>query len=181
MAQEPSKVDATAYNRLTGSAVLKGIRLVDVRFDMKPEALEHDFRGWKRTLIGELEDAYVDTERSIILGWLRFEVSFRYRRKRVLAASARYVVTYQVNGSCEEDIGRLFVERVGRVSAYPYFRVIIATLASQAGVQLPPLPMISLQPRSLKSASNFQPTDINDGIAQPLQTGRKSVKDRPMK
>lgn len=174
MAQDPHKVDAAAYNRLTGRAVLRSIRLADARFDMKPEALEHDFGSWKRSLSGELDDAYIDSERGIILGWLHFEVAFRHRRKRILLAAARYIVTYQVSDSCEEDIGRLFVERVGRVSAYPYFRAMVATLASQAGVQLPPLPMMSLQPRSLKSATNFQTTDINDGVARPLEARKKT-------
>jgi hypothetical protein len=159
MAQDPHSVNPAAYNKLVGRAVLRGIRLTETRFEMKPEALELDHKVWKRSLSGELLDHFTDAERGLVLGSLLFEVTFRHRRKRILHAAARYVVTYHVNDPGEPDVGRLFVERVGRVAAYPFFRVIVATLSSQAGVQLPPLPMISLQPRSVKSAANFEPTD----------------------
>lgn len=152
----PSEVDSSQYNELVGRTVLRAIRVIESRFDMKPEALGIESSAWRNSISQEVMSAFVEEGSSSFYGFIRFEMVARHRRKRVLSASARYLVSYQVAGDCDEKLAELFVARVGRVAAYPYFRVLVATLVSQAGVIMQPLPMISLAPRSLGSAQHLK-------------------------
>ena len=109
------------YNNVVSRTVIRGIRMTECRFDMKPEALEVDPSIWFYSVRGELAEVFPDVETGKLYGTFVFEVVCRHRRKRLLVASARYLVSYAVQGAFEPDVGALFVERVGRVAAYPYF------------------------------------------------------------
>lgn len=155
MPKDPHKADATAFNSVTGRTVLRGIRLTDTRFDMKPDALVTD-GVWQNAMRGESIETFSEPDTGRLYGIFLFEVVCRQRRKRVLSVTAHYVVSYQVAGPFDEEIGALFVERVGRVAAYPYFRALVANLVSQAGMQMPPLPIISAAPRNVTSAKDLE-------------------------
>jgi preprotein translocase subunit SecB len=156
MAQDPHQADPRAYNAVVGRTTLTNIRLTDAKFDLKAEALATDPGTWRREMKREPLAIVVENESGKIFGTLLFELICRHRRKRVFTCSARYLVSYRVEGGCDEDIGQLFVERVGPLNVYPYFRATVAHLAAQAGIPMPPLPIISLAPRSVKSAADFE-------------------------
>jgi hypothetical protein len=177
MARDPHKVNAGAYNNVVERALLKSIRLTETRFNMKPEALELDLSVWPKDIRGEVEEVFFDRDNDRLAGIFVFEVIFRSRRKRVLVVSTKYLVTYKVVGDVETDIGELFVERVGRVVAYPYFRSVVATLAAQAGLQMPPLPIISLAPRTVKSVTDLE----EQGPVKILSDAQKVKSAKPAK
>jgi hypothetical protein len=179
MTRDPHDVDAEAYNGVVGRALLRGIRLTESRFDMKPDALELDAKTWRKDIRGEVEEVFVDAESGRLAGTFLFEVVCRHRRKRLLSASARYLVSYQVAGPFDQDSAQLFVERVGRVVAYPYFRALVASLTSQAAVEMPPLPIISLAPRTVASGADLEelgPVKILAEAARP-KPGLRLQKD----
>jgi preprotein translocase subunit SecB len=157
------KVDATSYNSVVGRTEMRGIRLLENRFEIKPEALEVDPSAWRKAVNFEIGEVVVTQDTGRLYGVLHYEVVCRHGRKRVLSATARYLVTYHVHGACSQGDGEVFIARVGRVAVYPYFRSLIATLVADAGVQMPPLPMMSLAPRPLASAAELvepgQPED----------------------
>jgi len=144
------------YNDFVGRTVLRSIRLIDSRFEMKPEALGTPTSAWRNSLSQQPGDAFIDEESGVFYGFIRFEMIARHRRKRIVTALAQYMVSYQVTGTCEQVLADMFVERVGRIAAYPYYRALVATLVSQAGIVMHPLPMISVAPRSLASARDLQ-------------------------
>lgn len=167
MPKDPHKADAAKYNDVVGRTVLRGIRLTDTRFDVKPDISGLDPSTWTNALRGESLETFCDPESGRLYGVFLFEVVCRHKRKRVLSVTAHYLVTYQVTGIFDDEIGTLFVERVGRVAAYPYFRALVASLTSQAAMQLPPLPIISAAPRSVNSAKDlreFGPAKILDDV-----------------
>lgn len=123
---------------------------------MKPEALQTDSGSWRKDISGEVVETFADPELNYLAGSFAFEVVCRHKRKRILSATARYLVSYKTDGVFNIETGTLFVERVGRVVAYPYFRTVVASLASQAGLQMPPLPIISLAPRTVSSAADLE-------------------------
>jgi hypothetical protein len=166
---DPHQVNAGAYNKVVERAVLRSIRLTEAGFDMKPEELELDPSIWRKDIRGEVEEVFADAESDRLAGTFVFEVVFRYKRKRVLIVSARYLVMYQVSRDYDIDVGELFVERVGRVVTYPYFRSVVATLAAQAGVHIPPLPIISLAPRRVSSVADLE----EQGPVKLLSEGRR--------
>lgn len=177
MARDPHKVNAVAYNSVVERALLRSIRLTECRFDMKPEALDADLAVWQKDIRGDVEEVFFDRDNGRLAGFFVFEAILRFRRKRVLVVSAKYLVTYKVSGEIETDIGELFVERVGRVVAYPYFRSVVATLAAQAGLQMPPLPIISLAPRTVKSVADLE----EQGPVKILSEGPKGRPPRRLK
>lgn len=152
--RDPGVVDPASYNSVVGRTEVKGIRLLDSRFEIKPEALGVDPSEWRKSVNFELGEVGVSSS-GRLYGVLQFEVVCRQGRKRVLHAIGRYLATYHVNGECSEEDGETFISRVGRVAVYPYFRSLVATLVAEAGLQMPPLPMISLAPRSLGSAAEL--------------------------
>lgn len=158
MAQDPHLADPKAYNAVVGRTTLTNIRLTDAKFDLKAEALATDPATWRKEMKREPTAISVEDDTGRLFGTLHFELVCRHRRKRVFTCSADYLVSYRVDGGCEEGVGQLFVERVGPLNVYPYFRATVAHLAAQAGVVMPPLPIISLAPRSVKSAADLEET-----------------------
>lgn len=153
--RDPQTVDASSYNAVVGRTEMRGIRLLESRFEIKPGALDVDPSAWRKVVNFELGEVVVTEDTGRLYGVLHYEVVCRHGRKRVLAATARYLATYQVSGECSQADGEVFVGRVGRVAVYPYFRSLVATLVADAGVHMPPLPVISLAPRPLASAARL--------------------------
>lgn len=144
--------DAQAYNLVTGRTTLNGIWMTESRFDLKPEAIDpvepmrHDVRT-------EVNEVILDGE-GALYGFIRFSASSRLKRQRVIHVSAKYFVSYYVDGGCEQSLAELFIDRVGRLAAYPYFRALTASLVAQAGVNIPALPIMSFLPRNISFASD---------------------------
>ena len=149
-------VDPKAYNQVVGRTTLGSIRLTETRFDMKPEALASDSDTWRKQISAEPVEIITDVEGNRLYGVFAFELTCRHKRRRVLTCAARFFVSFKVDGPFEAAVGELFVQRVGKVMAYPYFRSTVAQLVSQAAINLPPLPMLSLQPRSVNSAADLE-------------------------
>lgn len=145
--------DAKAYNAVIGRALLRGIWLMESRFDMKPQALDGDAPELRYDVRTPEAEAVLEPS-GALYGFIEFSASARRKRQRILHVHARYFVSYHVEGGCEQDIAELFVQRVGRLAAYPYFRALAASLSGQAGVAMPPLPIISFQPRSVGYAKS---------------------------
>ena len=156
MATDPSSVDPKAYNQVVGRTTLGSIRLTECRFDMKPDALSNDPDTWRKQITADPVEVITDLETNRLYGIFVFELSCRHKRKKVLTCSARFFVSFKVEGAFEAAVGELFVQRVGKVMAYPYFRSTVAQLVAQAAIDLPPLPMLSLQPRSVNSAAELE-------------------------
>ena len=156
MATEPSSVDPAAYNQVVGRTTLGSIRLTESRFDIKPDALATDADTWRKQISAEPVEVITDVDGGRLYGIFEFELACRHKRKKVLVCSARFFISFRVEGTFEAAVGELFVQRVVKVMAYPYFRSTVAQLVSQAAIDLPPLPMFSLQPRNVNSAAELE-------------------------
>jgi hypothetical protein len=145
--QEAKKLDPSAYNRLVSMARLQNIRLIDTRYDMKPGALQGDRDSWAYRVSSRLIDWDCNNDDLLLSGTWDFSASCIFQKKQILKLSSKFLVTYRLSHVCEPDAGREFFERVGKFSAYPYFRSTFAMLTQQSGIVLHPLPVISEQPR----------------------------------
>jgi hypothetical protein len=155
LSQDPHTVDAKAYNALVARASLRNIRLVSCKLDLKEDALGIPTALWRRRLNENIE-TFSDLELSQLYGMFRFELACSHGRKRMLIVTGTYLVAFTVDGESHKAAGELFVERVGRIAAYPYFRGLVAQLVSDAGITLPPLPIISAAPRTIRSAQDLE-------------------------
>ena len=76
------------------------------------------------------------------MAWISAEANCVKKRKKIISVKCRYLVVYEVDGAPDDLIIQAFSRRVARFAAYPYFRAHFAELVSQAGVYIPPLPII---------------------------------------
>lgn len=156
MAKAAASADAKAYNEVISRTTLRGLWMMESRFDMKPLALEPSGAGLRHAVESAVEEVIIDEDGSLY-GFVRFVASSRHKRQRVIHVSARFFVSYDVAGGCDQNAADLFIGRVGRLAAYPYFRALVASLVSQAGAQVPPLPIMSFLPRSINYAGEGTP------------------------
>ncbi len=146
---DPVAIDTKVYDALISGARLLGIWMTESRFDMNPQALDAGalMSHSLRTLPAEVTVEPGGT----ISGFIRFEAVSRHKRRRVIHATARYFVSYRIGDALDEATARLFVDRVGRLAAYPYFRALVSSLVAQAGAQVPTLPILTVSPHHVRS------------------------------
>ncbi|PZQ86638.1 MAG: hypothetical protein DI534_16390 [Leifsonia xyli] len=169
-----SEKDAANYNRVVSHATIRDIRLVGSDFTLKPEAAEATDRAWNYSLSDQLEDWSCDNAKGTLSGLYTYKASCVEGRRKLITATGRYLSTYRLSDLCDEEAGRNFLARVGRFSAYPYFRALFATLTQQSGIMLPPLPVISDGPRWVNS-----PDAVRKLASDDAPDGAPSRKRRP--
>ena len=144
------RVNPEAFNDLVAHARLQGLRLTGSRFDLKPHALDEDRKHWSYRVSDELLDWHLDCEALQLRGHYSYSAVCIDGRRKPVSLSASYLTTYRLSRSCDEDAALAYLRRVVRFSCYPYFRALFGILTEQSGLQLPPLPVISEQPRFVK-------------------------------
>lgn len=150
------KIDAGKYNQVVSHATLRDVRLIGAKFDLKPEGAELSERAWTFQIADQLDDWTCDNEKGILTGIFSYTASCLEGRRKLLSVTCRFLCSYRLSDLCDEEAGRQFIARVGRFSAYPYFRSIFAMLTQQSGITLPPLPVISDGPRWVNSPENVK-------------------------
>jgi hypothetical protein len=143
------------------------------KFEMEPEAFDLDPDAWRNNVSAEVVQTFLEKETGALYGVFTFEAVCRHARKKVLSISTTYLVSYKVQGACDNVACELFVERVGKMANYPYFRSIVSALTSQAGLTTRPLPVLSFAPRSVESAASLEESS-------PALSGPKAQKQLPL-
>ena len=130
------------YNAVATAAHLESIRLISQRFDINPECLD-DPSLWKLEFGRQVVACTYHREDGFVAAIIRFEVTAKQGRKRALKCLAEYGVMYSVPDDAEEEAAMGFCRNVGSFAIYPYFRALVAQLAWNAEISLPPLPSIA--------------------------------------
>lgn len=76
-----------------------------------------------------------------------WEVVFKYKNKNVVKCTASYIVSYDGAKDYSQETIALFLENVGKVATYAYFRALYAHLDWSANLGSQPLPVLQLQPK----------------------------------
>jgi len=137
----PTPVAPAQYNALVAAARLHEIRLVKSEFNLNPEGLEHQ-DDWKLSQTCEVQHVEFDANSGLLITGIGAEAVCKRKSKKAVTFRCRYIVVYEIHGTPEGAAVDAFAKRVARFTAYPYFRAHVAELSSQAGLQLPPLPVI---------------------------------------
>lgn len=148
--QTKEKIDAAGFNEVVASARLLGLRLTGSNLNVKPEAIAEERDKWTYNIAAALEDWHLDCDTRTLRGYFAYKVACVENRRRPVTLSATYLATYRLSRDCVEESAIAFLNRVGRFSAYPYFRALFAILTEQSGLQLPPLPVMHEPPRLVK-------------------------------
>lgn len=149
-------LDAEEYNKVVDAARLLTIQVSKVRVDVAPAYFDPKSSHIllvKRTELG----AVFDSEQRGVLARFLFEVAARQARKKVLSASAEYIVAYKLEEDVQPAAAIAFCNRVGIFACYPYFRALLAHLSWAANAQLPPLPVIATRGSPIRAAAPAKP------------------------
>lgn len=172
-ASAPTRADPAKYNAIVSHATIRDIRLVGARFDLKPDAVEIADKIWSFQLSDQLDDWTCDNEKGSLTGLFSYTASCLEGRRKLLSVTCRYLSSYRLSDLCDEEASRLFLLRVGRFAAYPYFRSTFAGLTQQSGILLPPLPVISDGPRWINP-----PAEAEKAVAPPRRRKGQPEEDR---
>lgn len=132
------------YAEVVQKAQLEDILLVGSSLVIDPS-----FFGGASGKRPELSYAREVVEHSLVsaLAASRFEwkITARLGHKQLLEVKAEYMTIYGNLDGCDEGAVRAFVERVGTIATYPYFRALVAQFDWAAKTGLPPLPVITAE------------------------------------
>ena len=156
------------YNKLVNNARLLTMILENVDFKIQPEALSADKSEMKRTIVPKTEIMSTGLEDGTCVANIIWEVSFKLRNKTVVRCSASYIISYGGVADCSADGVTVFLENVGKVATYAYFRALYSQLDWSANLGSQPLPVIQFLPnfklRSEDPAEAAQ--DVDDKAAE---------------
>jgi hypothetical protein len=136
------------FNRLVRQARLSNLLLESLTYKIHPEAIG----GVNKALLTRsiapkttvMSSGVTDGHCVANIVW---EVTFRFKRRTVMKCAASYIISYEGIRDCSEETITIFVEHVGKVATYAYFRSLYAQLdwASMSGSE--PLPILQLHPK----------------------------------
>jgi hypothetical protein len=136
-----------AYNRLVRTTRLANLVLEKVDFKISSEAL-----GIKESLLNRNIGATTKVmsygiDDGTCVANVIWEVTIKFKTKTVVKCTASYIVSYDGIKDCSEEVVGLFLEHVGKVATYAYFRALYAQLDWSATLNSQPLPVLQLQPK----------------------------------
>ena len=146
------------YNVIVATSRLDTIRLVGTSFAVHPEY----FAGEKSLAVGgDMKTAATNTEAGTAVGLFEFwvEAKGRESKETLLRFDCSYVVGYGGLDLSSEELeaaAKLFVNRVGKFAVYPYVRGMLSRLSAEAGVDLPPLPVLKESTSGTQQAAKRQ-------------------------
>ncbi|MEJ2378559.1 MAG: hypothetical protein P8Y71_25315 [Pseudolabrys sp.] len=118
-----------------------------MNFKISPEALGMNKALLTRTIAPKSKVMSSGIADGRCVANIIWEVSFKYKKKAVMRCTASYMISYDGIRDCSEDTVTLFVQHVGKVATYAYFRSLYAQLDWAAGIGSDPLPIFQLQPK----------------------------------
>lgn len=137
------QLDPSKYRTVLAQAELIDVKLTDLNFKVDPAffAASAKKSAEQREFSFRARSVSIDPSGTAI-GVFEGSLSARHERKVVLALSAEFVVVFDVKDVSYEAEIEAYVEQVGRLAAYPYYRQLVASTSNMANARLPTLPVI---------------------------------------
>jgi hypothetical protein len=135
------------YNRLVRTARLANLVLDGLNFKIHAEALGVKKALLTRSIAPKTKVMSPGTTDGTCVANIVWEVTFRFKRRAVMKCTASYIISYEGVTDCSEETATIFVENVGKVATYAYFRALFAQLDWSATLGFEPLPILQLQPK----------------------------------
>ncbi|MGA7455281.1 MAG: hypothetical protein WBW73_29915 [Rhodoplanes sp.] len=135
------------YNRLVRTARLGSLILEKVDFKILAEALGVNKSLLKRRLDVNSTVLSSGLDDGTCVANIVWSIQYRFKGRSIVRCKASYIISYDGIKECSEETVKVFIENVGRVATYAYFRALYAHLDWSAGLGSPPLPIIQFQPK----------------------------------
>lgn len=140
--------DVTEYNGLVRDAELMDIRLIDLKFNVKPQyfsALRDENEGKRRldrAFDGFMSEIFHQIDIESLGGQFDWSTEVKIGRKRLLKIEARYLVMYGNVPAVSDGVKEKYIQRVGKFATYPYFRSLVSQLGWESKTELPIMPVL---------------------------------------
>lgn len=151
MADQPTNRRAFSddeYTTVVQKAQLNSIRLIDSRFNIRPEILKYNSEKMAALLkFGygiDAQNFHYGEDYALIQ--VRCEMTAKKGNTRLVYCTALYVVNYDALAACNAAAVESFARRVSTFAVYPYFRALFSTYSSEAGLNIPMLPILKSEP-----------------------------------
>jgi hypothetical protein len=129
------------YNHVAMGSKLRAISLLKTEFNVNADCLAEKDK-WKLSYDWHpLACKYGRKGR--VSAIFQYVVIAKLGRKTAVRCAAEYIVLYAVPQDSDAEAAEGFCHNVGFFAAYPYFRALVAQLASSANILLPPLPSMA--------------------------------------
>ena len=148
------KLNIEVYNAITESCRLEDIRLIGLRYRVKPDyyssifspekkaVLRYEYKCDPKVSIIENEDKFD------LVGIFDWNVRVLFKKKVFLSIVADYMILYSNSPSDNEVAAQFFVKRMGRNATYPYLRALVNFLSAESQANMPILPILTQPPVS---------------------------------
>lgn len=139
-------IDPHQYSNLLNRLELQSIFLAGNSFVLHPDVML--IKNQREDEDFDLKFSLVDVDFSflgdqgILMGFFDWNTSIERDDRRIYDLNARYISQYFVDGQIDEEIIPVFMRRTGKLSTFPYFRALTHRLNAEAGLDLPPLPIL---------------------------------------
>jgi hypothetical protein len=141
-----NKFDYDVYANVASAARLQQISLVANEYDIKLPLIsmhDQDQDGLNNFFGGELEDFDYDPEYGSAVGTFTWKVDIKKGRTKALKLKAKYVLIYTGLVDKDEYHVKVYFRKVAKFTSYPYFRALFASMSSDSGLALKPLPSLA--------------------------------------
>lgn len=141
--EEEFRVKPEDYNAVIMAAHLSNIVLKKSEFEIGEDYRRVPRASHKHKYGHKWESVNYDQDAGIAGGSMEWSVSVQTGRKKGLKVKAVFLIVYENLQRLNPEAVEMFIETVGRVAIYPYFRNHVSQLSWQSGAKLPILPVIS--------------------------------------
>jgi hypothetical protein len=138
--------DQDKYSAVARSARLYDVALTKQNFEVKLAVMRSSANGdtpLKHSFKGSPEGWSIDEATGLMVGRYLWKAGIVVGRAKGLALTAEYLLIYRGLAGQDKDYARLYFEKLGRFTSYPYFRMLFSSCAGNAGLTLPPLPSLT--------------------------------------
>lgn len=148
------KINPESYNSLVRGAKLVTIQLVESKFKVIPEYFsKSDNQNKKRGFHCDLENISLSPGEGIFFANFVWHTYVKDGKKNLLELDCDYLCVYAAEELAPGSVAvlekrnvDLFLERVGKVATYPYFRAMASQYSWAANADLPMLPVLKSFP-----------------------------------
>lgn len=140
--QSNPSFSAAEYNSVAKGAILHAINLLASSFKINVDEMG-DESSWKLSFSRRFLACHYDSDRNEVAAIMQYKVVAKAGRKQAMKCTADFGVFYEVPDDATEHAAIGFCRNVGSFAAYPYFRSLVAQMAWNAGITLPPMPSIA--------------------------------------
>lgn len=136
--------DSEQYNKVARAVQLLRISLISSRFFILPEFFfGQSDQAPKLNFQAKMANPKFDAENGTASCEWEWGMTAEAAEKVTFNLEATYLLAYGALKDCDFEAIQFYMRRVGRFTAYPYFRAKVSQLSWESGANIPILPSIA--------------------------------------